>query len=699
MCRTCAAGEKLSRVAVIAVVAGLTLTAAGAAPASATTIESFSVTTSDSQAGGSPDLGVSFALNTAPGAETAKSFAFNAPTGIALRPPTVPQCTSADFALDECSPFSQVGLVTIRAAHEEEPEYLMGTGPLFELEAQSSEFARLGFVIPTLNVAVIVGTSLREASDYGLRIGVDELPESAPLAAMHLLLWGFPAASAHNGERFPRGEPEAPPGCPGLEDTSCIGSPTPSAVPVKPLTLNPSICNVALNTSLELRTYQHPEAIDSAEAAYPQTTGCSKTHFNPVLYVVPTTTAAYSPSGLALHIVDPQTLGFEPSGSELRSSTVSLPEEMRINPHLPEDLISCSDAEAGLGSEEPSACPEEAELGSAIVELANIGEPIPGHVFLGTPGPEEEDRLLLVAAGAGIELKLVGTLQEDPEKGQLSITFANLPQLPASGYQLNFFGGQRSIFRTPVHCGIFRSEGTLSPWNAQLAAEPFASSFGLTTGPGGAPCIGEATAIKVALNPTSLPADGRSQTEATITISDANGVGIPEEELELSSSDPGQEIGELIDNEDGTYSAVITSSTTPGQSTITATDFSAEPSMSGSATLTQSGSSQASLPTASPPAPPPPAPPIVSFLRKPPRTSTNRRPRFLFKANLPGALFSCRLDRSAFRPCTPPVVLPRLSLGAHTFAVRASNRLVNGKPAVWHFRILRLSRKHLQRSR
>ena len=59
--------------------------------------------------------------------------------------------------------------------------------------------------------------------------------------------------------------------------------------------------------------------------------------------------------------------------------------------------------------------------------------------------------------------------------------------------------------------------------------------------------------------------DGKSQTDATIEIKDSEGTGLPEQEVELTSSDTGQRIGELIDNEDGTYSATITASGTPGR--------------------------------------------------------------------------------------------------------------------------------------
>jgi hypothetical protein len=82
-------------------------------------------------------------------------------------------------------------------------------------------------------------------------------------------------------------------------------------------------------------------------------------------------------------------------------------------------------------------------------------------------------------------------------------------------------------------------------------------------------------------------ADGTSQSTATATITDALSRPIAGDRLSFSSSDSGDRIGAVTDNHDGTYTATITSSTTGGIPTITATDSSVTPPLSGKATLTQ----------------------------------------------------------------------------------------------------------------
>jgi hypothetical protein len=151
-----------------------------------------------------------------------------------------------------------------------------------------------------------------------------------------------------------------------------------------------------------------------------------------------------------------------------------------------------------------------------------------------------------------------------------------------------------------------------------------------------------------------------------------------------------------VDDEDGSYTAVITGSTAAGASTITATDVTADPDLTGSATLLQTSSSTGpplpSVPV--PPAPAPPRTPRVTLLKKPARKGTVRRPHFDFTSDVPGATFHCKLDRGAFKPCRPPITLAKLSFGRHTFSVRAADGAVLGPTATWSFRVVRSGHRH-----
>ena len=90
------------------------------------------------------------------------------------------------------------------------------------------------------------------------------------------------------------------------------------------------------------------------------------------------------------------------------------------------------------------------------------------------------------------------------------------------------------------------------------------------------------------LAPATLFADGRSATTATATVTDKDGIPVLEDDVRLlPRPTPASEVGPTIDNEDGTYSARIVASGAAGAATITATDLTVEPAVSGSATLTQ----------------------------------------------------------------------------------------------------------------
>ncbi|MGO9821610.1 MAG: invasin domain 3-containing protein [Solirubrobacteraceae bacterium] len=109
---------------------------------------------------------------------------------------------------------------------------------------------------------------------------------------------------------------------------------------------------------------------------------------------------------------------------------------------------------------------------------------------------------------------------------------------------------------------------------------------------------GPAATVTVALNPTSIIANGTTTTTATATVKDAQGHLLPTETVTFTSSDTGDKFSATTNAGSGTYTATITSSTTVGTPTITATDG----TVSGTATLTQTAGSAATVQVAASPA-------------------------------------------------------------------------------------------------
>ncbi len=443
-------------------------------------IESFVTTTSTTQAGGHPNLTTSFKLENPGAPEAAQNVIFNAPQGVFGNPNAINECALVEFALDQCPSVSQAGLVTLHANYKGSPNYLLGTAPLYDVVPSNGATAEFAFIVPMLNIPISIPVAVRTASDYGLRFTVKDITQLTPLAAAELTFWGFPAESGHDQERFPRGAPGNPAGCVERSNTSCIGEATPASIPVHPLTDNPTTCTEnPLATSLEVQTYHDPADSSRQESSYPRTEGCEKETFYPVLYASPTTDQTDSATGVDVELTDPQPLGFSASPSELKEAIVSLPAGFTINPDAADGQSACTDAQGNFKSEGPAECPDDSKIGTFSIGTKALSGPLQGSVFIGEPEQGDQYRLFLTASGFGINAKLVGMVRPNPETGQLTVEFPELPQAPFDEFQLHLFSGERSLMATPLSCTVYTTSAEFYPWDAALAEQESSQSFGL----------------------------------------------------------------------------------------------------------------------------------------------------------------------------------------------------------------------------
>jgi hypothetical protein len=81
--------------------------------------------------------------------------------------------------------------------------------------------------------------------------------------------------------------------------------------------------------------------------------------------------------------------------------------------------------------------------------------------------------------------------------------------------------------------------------------------------------------------------------------------------------------------------------------------------------------------------------PQTMLRRKPPHRTTDRTPTFRFAADEAGSTFQCKLDSKPFRSCRSPFTTKRLSLGHHTFRVRARDHsgALDRSPAAYGFTV------------
>jgi hypothetical protein len=471
----------------------LALALAGTAQAKIT-IDSFTTTTSDTQAGGHPDLITEFELSSDPAnPEVAKNVIFNAPQGVFGNPNALTRCTAGDFAITACPVNSQAGLITIWADDEGTPE-LLGTAPLFDMVPQINETARFSFIVPTLNIPIAIPVEVRTADDYGLRFSVAEITQLVPLQKVKFTLWGMPGLDAHNEERFAKGSAGEPAGCPGLAapNSSCISEPQSVSIPTKPLINYPIQCTGQdLVTRLTVQSYQDPDDMSEALSSYDAVDGCEKVTFKPVLNSSLSTTQADSASGLDLRFRVPQVFGFTPTPSQIKDVIVTLPAGLTINPDAADGQSACADDQANFETEGPGECPDNAKIGTVKLGTPALDEPLVGSMYIGQPLPGDQYRLFMILSGSGINAKLVGSVQPNPQTGQLTARFEGLPQVPFDDYDIHLFASDRGLMATPTHCTLYRVEAKMVPWNHRLAKQIAESNFSIAQGPNGEPCPGQ----------------------------------------------------------------------------------------------------------------------------------------------------------------------------------------------------------------
>jgi hypothetical protein len=455
-------------------------------------IEGFETVLSSSEAGAHPNIHFAFSLANPGTPEAARNVFVNSPTGLFGNPKAVPRCTSVDFALTSCPSVTQIGLITVYANHEGNPHDLLGTAPVYDLEPGTEQTALFGFIAPQLDIPISVPVAVRTSGDYGLRFTVSEITQATPLAAAELTIWGFPADPVHDPQRFPAGTPGGPAGCEGETDTACIVKGDTSAVPVQPLTDNPTVCTEApLVTTVEVQTYQDPENRSKATYSIPPMTGCEKMTFKPALYAEPTTTATDSPSGFNIEMSDPQFLGRAVSPSELKAGIVTLPPGFNINPDAADGQRACSDAQANFDSEAPAECPDNAKIGTVAIHTVALEGTLVGSIYLGEPLPGDQYRLFLTVHGFGVNAKLIGSFRPDPLTGQVTAEFTDLPQVPFDSFQIHLFASDRGLMATPPQCTVYPISADFVPWNSALADVQSTQFFGLTSGPHGTACPGQ----------------------------------------------------------------------------------------------------------------------------------------------------------------------------------------------------------------
>jgi hypothetical protein len=482
----------------IAIAATLALAIFPVGASAHATISEFSVGSSTQQAGGHPDLTARLKIAEPGQPEVVSNVDINLPEGLFGNPGAIFRCRAAVFVANECQPGAQAGLITIIANYEGDPNFVLGTTPIYNMQVLGDEAARMAFVVPIVNVPVIMPINVRSDTDYGLQISINSISQSVALSSALMNIWGFPGDKEHDPERFRPGQPGSPPSCPASLVVNCTEAPFPhSGETVRPLIDNPSVCSQQpLTISLDVTTYQDPTPAH-AESTYPATENCESQKFDPLLQAKLTTPEADAPAGLDLELEAEQFLaGKAPSQSTLRTATLTMPEGVSINPDAADGQTSCTEAQARFGENLPGNCPDNAKIGTVEVHTPALEGPLLGSLYIGRPLPGNQYRVFMIFDGHGIHAKLVAEVRPDPVTGQITISVEDIPQVPFEEFDLHLFASDRGLMATPTHCRIYAADSNFVPWNTSLAPQPSSASLAISEGPQGRPCPGQLRPFK-----------------------------------------------------------------------------------------------------------------------------------------------------------------------------------------------------------
>jgi hypothetical protein len=467
----------------------------------------------DTQAGSHPfQLTTELALNqtadpTKPPA-LPKDLHFQLPPGLVGNPTPFPQCKDTTFAdnfnfIVGCAPNTVIGVAMVTIDEPGVFGLVTAPVPVYNLKPSAGEPARFGFSV--LEVPVILNTAVRTGGDYGVTVNVDNITELPNFAGSLVTLWGDPGDPRHDGQR----------------NWACLGNLWPGDAletdgekcePLResnppPLLSLPTSCgdpqSEPLTSSVTTDSWADPATLSAptvyrwrdSSGAPLALDGCNRLAFEPSISVAPDGQNASTPTGLSVGIHIPQESILTANGlaeSDLRNTTVALPEGVQLSPAASDGLGACSLAQIGLESASVPSCPESSKVATVALTTPLLSHSLEGSVYLATQDTNPFGSLVAMYIVVedpkdGILIKIPGEVRLDSVSGQAVAVFDNSPQLPFENLTMHFFGSARAPLTTPPLCGSYTTRASFGPWSGNTPAEP-SSTFQITSGPNGSPC-------------------------------------------------------------------------------------------------------------------------------------------------------------------------------------------------------------------
>jgi hypothetical protein len=425
------------------------------------------------------------------------------PAGLIENPAAVVQCTLAEFntlrespfeepsrAGENCTQRSQIGTVSVRSSFNGGETRTFG---LFNLVPPVGAPSAIGF--NAYGAPVIFVPRVRQVDgEYGLTLRAADIPQVLNLNGFTLTVWGNPWGASHNYQRgncLNEAEPE-------FGWAKCQVGPPRVNQQIAYLTL-PTACDAPLVTTATADSWQEPQRKVSRSYETPALEGCSGLAFAPVTTARVANPRASSPSGFDFELDADETGFLSPAfraSSPVKTAVVGLTEGMTINPSVGAGLGVCTPAQYAaetVTSSLEEGCAQDSKIGDFTVHSPLFEGAVEGSLYLAAPHDNPFGTLLAIYLVAkspqrGILVKVAGKLDANPDTGQLTATFENLPQLPYTDLRVHFREGQRSPLATPPACGSYNTQLALTPWRSPGTVVRNTWPFSITSGSGGGPC-------------------------------------------------------------------------------------------------------------------------------------------------------------------------------------------------------------------
>lgn len=427
------------------------------------------------QAGGRPDVAFTkFTLDTS--LSPVEQVRVDLPAGLAVNPQAIPRCSAG--TVTTCPANTQVGKTSVTVTNIPIVGTQTVSGNVYNMTPSAGHPSDFAFEVTvaalfTIRTDLVGGVryypSNGRPGDYGDYFTISNISNllGTQLQKSELIFWGAPAE--HNGG--------------GGTDNAFIS--------------DPSTCNGPETTYISASTYAPVSSGSTSYTTPVGATGCEKEPFAPTISVTPSTTQRDQPDGLAVDLHVPQDQNpAHVATSQLRSSAVTLPAGLTLNPSGAAGLQACTNAQFKAGTNEAIACPAGSQVGTAEILTPVLGSALTGALYVGAPESSEpasgqEYRLFLDAesATAGVKVRLIGAVAADPATGRLTTTFAESPQVPFTDLKLNFKTGAGALFANPLGCGSAQTGTSLAPWSGQASAAP-SSTFAVDDNGTGGACPG-----------------------------------------------------------------------------------------------------------------------------------------------------------------------------------------------------------------